>query len=75
MQINHAIGVQALQAANRIKAAYSGEPKALVDGSAERSAARDLAGLRLVVGAWASRNEVDEVTFARAQETMNRWRG
>lgn len=73
MQISNAVGVKALQSANRIRSAFSGEPKASVECSAERGAAQDLARLRLVVGAWASRNEVDEVTFARAQETMARW--
>lgn len=75
MRIDGTFAVQALQAANRIKAAYPLEPRALVDSGAERNAAHDLATLRQIVSAWASRHEIDQVTFEKGQAVLLRWTG
>lgn len=75
MKINGTFAVQALLAANRITASYPSEPKALGDCGVERDAAHDLATLRQIVGAWASRHEVDQVTFEKGHGVVLRWRG
>lgn len=54
-------------------AAYPKFSPSIEPGSPEHFAQFDLAAIRVVVGAWCSRNEVDEVAFHKAREATERW--
>lgn len=73
MKVGNAIAVRAMQTVLQIHEAYPVEPVGTVPGTPERQVLDDLSSLRLLIGAWASRNEVDRLVFEKAQQAVLRW--
>jgi len=73
MKVSNAIAMKAMQAIQRIHAEHPVEPVGTVPGTAERQVLDDLSVLRLLVGAWASRNDLGVLVFEKAQQAIRRW--
>jgi hypothetical protein len=73
MKVSNVVAMKAMQAVQQIHTEYPVEPVGTVPGTAERQVLDDLSALRLLVGAWASRNDLEVLVFEKAQQAIRRW--